>query len=407
MDNNTDDSKLEISEANKEIIRQVFQLELDGHKDARDLFREEISGFLIKTDDGSYTLSSASRDDNSETLHSTFGARTEAFNKFAIPSKLKEKAETEDEIRVLDICSGIGYNCSAILDYLKDSDVKIEIDMVESSIEVLATTLFVPDICQSHSYVKKTIEDYLIDHEYLQYKKVISDVPLDININIHVCDAREYIKQDLDKQFDGVFLDPFSPSRSPELFTVDFFNRLKQYMTPDALILTYTAASPVRSAIVDAGLYVGEGPRFHRSGGTVACRSLEPIDKDLSFSDEKLIALSDVGVPFMDPELEDDYKTIIERRQSIRSKIRSKTVFPSSSKLPRYLGVDPEKIEDEKLRNKLNGYVQEMGFESIVDPRIMKVLNIDPELKNRDRILALQENLRKLLGNYSDTRDED
>ena len=96
MDDNQEDSRLEMSQQNKQIIQQVFELELDGHKDARELYKEEIAGFLIKTDDGSYTLSSEKRSDGIETLHSTFGARTEAFEKFAIPSKLKEKAESRN-----------------------------------------------------------------------------------------------------------------------------------------------------------------------------------------------------------------------------------------------------------------------------------------------------------------------
>ena len=52
MGDNQEDSRLEMSQQNKQIIQQVFELELDGHKDARELYKEEIAGFLIKTDDG-------------------------------------------------------------------------------------------------------------------------------------------------------------------------------------------------------------------------------------------------------------------------------------------------------------------------------------------------------------------
>ncbi len=353
--------------------------------------------FFIKTNDGSYTLSSDKRDDQSETLHSVYGARTEAFEKFAIPSKLKELAENSDVVKILDICSGIGYNVSAVLDYLKDSDVKIEIDMIESSVETLAATLFVPNICESHGYIKKVVESYLIEKEYLQYNKVLSSVPSNVEINIHACDAREFVKFQDNIEYDAVFLDPFSPSKSPELYTVDFFNKIKELITPTALILTYTAASPVRRALIDAGLHVGEGPRVKRSGGTIASRFPDLIETPLSFSDEKVIALSDVGIPFMDPDLSDDYQTIVDRRQSIRNKIRGITTFPSSNKLPRYLGLDPETVEDEHLREKLNKYVQDMGFESIDDPRIIDILNIDLSLPSRDQILMLEENLKKVL----------
>ena len=392
------DSMLEILDRIRTTVQEIFELESDGHKDARDLYSDEMAGFFIKTEDGSYTLLSEQRENQSETLHSIHGARTEAFEKFVIPSKLKELADEGAEvIKVLDICSGIGYNASAVLDYLKDSNVRIEIDMVESSIETLAATLFVPNICESHSYIKKVIENYLIEHEYLQFNKVLSSLPQNITINIHVCDAREYLKNAPEKEYDAVFLDPFSPSKSPELYSIDFFKKLKEFLTPTALILTYTAASPVRSAIVGAGLYIGEGPQVKRSGGTIASRFPDNIDTPLSFSDEKVISLSDVGVPFMDSDLSDDFYTIIDRRQNIRDRIRGVTVFPSSNKLPRYLGLDPEKIEDKKLRNKLNNYVKEMGFSAINDPRILKILQVDQNLPSRSQIIMLEENLHNVL----------
>ena len=138
--------------------------------------------------------------------------------------------------------------------------------------------------------------------------------------------------------------------------------------------------------MINAGLYIGEGPVVKRSGGTIASRSQTLIDTPLSFSDEKVIALSDVGVPFMDPDLSDDYQTIIERRQSIRSKVRGVSMFPSSSKLPRYLGLSADEIEDEHLREKLTGYVTDMGFDGLDDERILKILDVDLELTSREQI---------------------
>ena len=178
MGSEDESSSLEISDNNKILIQEVFKLEADGHKDARDLFKEEITGFLIRTDDGSFTLASDKRDEEFETLHSTFGARTEAFQKFVIPSKILEKAENSNVVKVLDICSGIGYNVSALLDYLNDVDVEIEIDMVESSLETLATTLFIPDLCESHQYVKKAIETYLIEKHIIAFFPLTDFPPL-------------------------------------------------------------------------------------------------------------------------------------------------------------------------------------------------------------------------------------
>jgi len=397
MEFDDDNSRLELKGETRNLIREIFELENNGHKDARELYADEMAGFFVKTDDGSYTLSSDNRHDQpSETLHSTHGALTEAYEKFVKPSKLLEKSEQRDVIRVLDICSGIGYNSTALLTYLKDEDVEIEIDMIESSVETLAATLFMPNLTKAHVYIKKSIEQFLIDNEYLRYNKVLSDIPSNIRINIHVCDAREFVKSTDNKDYDAVFLDPFSPSKSPELYSVDFFSKIKSLISDDALVLTYSAASPVRSAFVHAGYFIGEGPRFHRSGGTVASVSLDVIDKPLSFADEKVIALSDVGVPFIDPDLSDDFDTIVGRRQDVRSKIRGVTVFPSSSKLPRYLGVDSDEV-DPKLLDKLNSMVSSMGFESINDYNVRAILDVDMSLDSSSRIIALERNLKDVI----------
>lgn len=398
MTNEDTHSRLELMEQNKVLINQVFQLEQDGHKDARELYQDEIAAFFVRTEDGSYTLTSGQRDsENPETLHSMYGAITESYEKFIKPSNLYELSKTKESIRVLDICSGIGYNIVSLLNYLKDVDVTIEIDMVESSVETLATTLFVPDVSNAHTYIKKEVESYLIEQGYLQFNKVLGTVPNNIKININVCDARDFVKSQSNGGYDAVFLDPYSPSKCPELYSVDFFSKIKGLLNSHALILTYTAASPVRNAFIHAGYHIGEGPCFHRSGGTIAALSEEYITTKLSFGDEKMIALSDVGVPYIDPDLTDDFDVIINRRQNTREKIRGKTVFPSSSKLPRYLGINPDEIEDENLRNKLNNYVIAMGFESINDKKIKEILDIDFNLSSRDQIIALERNLNDLL----------
>ena len=107
--------------------------------------------------------------------------------------------------------------------------------------------------------------------------------------------------------------------------------------------------------------------------------------------------MSDVGIPFIDPYLEDDYLTILERRQNQRKIARGITMFPSSNKLPRYLGLNPDNIEDDSLSNKLNSYVQKMGFNSIDDERIISLLDVDTNLSSRDQILLLKNNLNSLL----------
>ena len=67
------------------------------------------------TNDGSVGLYSPEADD---IYHSTYGALTEAYEKFIIPANLYEFLKKNSEIKVLDICFGIGYNTKSFLNYI-------------------------------------------------------------------------------------------------------------------------------------------------------------------------------------------------------------------------------------------------------------------------------------------------
>ena len=67
------------------------------------------------TEDGSIGLYSY-RD--KDVFHSKFGALTEAWEKFVIPSKIDELLKNQSKINVLDICYGIGYNTKALMTFV-------------------------------------------------------------------------------------------------------------------------------------------------------------------------------------------------------------------------------------------------------------------------------------------------
>lgn len=66
------------------------------------------------TNDGSVGLFSPSDDD---IYHSTYGAATEAYEKFIFPADLEKHFFDNEQIKVLDICFGIGYNSKSFLNY--------------------------------------------------------------------------------------------------------------------------------------------------------------------------------------------------------------------------------------------------------------------------------------------------
>ena len=70
------------------------------------------------TKDGSVGLYSK---DFNDIYHSATGALTEAYEKFIFPSNLHDILLRYDNIKVLDICYGIGYNTKALLNYILEN----------------------------------------------------------------------------------------------------------------------------------------------------------------------------------------------------------------------------------------------------------------------------------------------
>ena len=336
------------------IIRKCFAEEEKGNKEARTETKNLLKEYFIETADGSYTLNSNNVNEKSETMHTHHGAITESMEKFVRPAKLMGKKE----VKILDICSGLGYNAASCIDFL-GGGVDIEIDMIEISRETLASSLFIENPLESYSIIKSAVENKLYDDGNLGFKFNKLEIPDRIRINIYLSDARCVIKE-MDKKYDAVFLDPFSPLKSPELYTLEFFLILKNILKDDGIILTYTSASPVRSAMIHAGLHVGEGPLFGRkSGGTVASKSPEIIENSLSDNDERMVALSDAGVPFRDPELSASSEEIIKRRDNERKSVRGTEKFASTVKTPVYLGKD---VDDPRLERRLLRNVNALGI---------------------------------------------
>ncbi len=339
------------------IIREYFQDEKKGNKAAREEAKRVLKEYFVKTDDGSYTFNSNIINGKSETMHTHHGAITESMEKFVKPARLEGKKE----VRVLDVCSGLGYNTASCIEFL-DDDTDIEIDMVEISKETLASSLFIENPIKSYDVVKKAVEDKLYDDGILNFKFHNEKIPDRIKINIYLSDAR-YVINEFDKKYDAVFLDPFSPLKSPELYTLEFFLVLKSLLKDDGVILTYTSAAPVRSAMIYAGLHVGEGPSFGRkSGGTMASLNQENIEKPLSENDERMIALSDAGIPFRDPELRGSSDEILQQRENERISMRGVTKFASTVKTPIYLGKD---INEPRLERRLIKNINALGINNL------------------------------------------
>lgn len=304
---------------------------------------------FVKTDDGSVGLYSNSVND---IFHSKTGALKESYDKFILPileTKIKCK-------KILDICYGIGYNTKSAL---KNINNDLEIDALEYDSTFIKLSPFVNDAINdydlklfilsqmSHSLfdldeIKEFIEE-LYSFEYNEFlstfasnlislfnngwykslglpqnnsflhniyysyisNKTINDIEpnkyLNSKINFFLGDARETIKQ-TNNIYDAVFLDAFSSQKDPTLWTIDFLSLVKSKIHTNSLLLSYSKATPYRSALLELGFYVGKIFIDNIDMGTIASLNESLINNELTQYDYDLISTRS-GITFKDPLL--------------------------------------------------------------------------------------------------------
>lgn len=72
------------------------------------------------TNDGSVGLYS---EKDNDIYHSTYGALTEAYEKFILPANFEKFLEKNSEIKIFDICFGIGYNSKSFLNFIYNATI--------------------------------------------------------------------------------------------------------------------------------------------------------------------------------------------------------------------------------------------------------------------------------------------
>lgn len=321
---------------------------------------------FIKTDDNSTGLYS---NEVQDIFHSKTGALKEAVDKFINPSKFKEIISKNKETKVLDICSGIGYNLKAALSCIDFESVSfdcIDIDktlimlspFIEDSIDddllnlhILSQLLlngfelndievnfntyfsegtsqfFKRNISKIIGLIKNTpyklnhaskIETLLHNIYYNYISSSMSSTPEAskyTNSKIHyvIDDARRYLLSN-NTIYDVIFLDAFSPQKAPELWTIDFIQQLKLHMHNNSIIVSYSKSTPFRSALIELGFYVGKTFIDNIDMGTTASLNKNIINSSLDNFDLELIKTRS-GITYKDKDLNLSSSEIIKIRE--------------------------------------------------------------------------------------------
>lgn len=263
------------------------------------------------TDDGSFTFFS---EEFGESFHSSRGARTEAFQKFAAATDLEQWAEG-DRLHLLDVCYGLGYNTAAALETLWAINPQCQVKVY--GLELDRT---VPQAAVQAPLIETwspSLQAILLDlaHSYQSHRPFLQAY-------LRIGDARQTIQQLIQSGFqaDAIFLDPFSPRRCPQLWTVEFFTLVARCLAPGGKLATYSRAASVRKALQLAGLQIGTIPLnpdealpHEWSQGTVASFDGTTLPPLSPMEIEHLETCA--AVPYRDPTLQDGPELIIKRHQ--------------------------------------------------------------------------------------------
>jgi len=143
------------------------------------------------TEDGSSTFFST---EFGECYHSTSGAREEAEKKFILSSRLAAKADQSNNLKILDICYGLGYNAAAALAAIWQvrGDCRVELLALESD-RVVPLAAIREKLLNSWS---QPIPEYLSDFAHNHRL----DLP-NLTAKLLIGDARQTITKVIDAGF--------------------------------------------------------------------------------------------------------------------------------------------------------------------------------------------------------------
>ncbi|MEM0980299.1 MAG: MnmC family methyltransferase [Cyanobacteria bacterium P01_H01_bin.58] len=270
----------------------------------------ESSHFPVEpTADGSQTFFSAAF---GEWFHSLGGAYEEARTTYVQATHLVERAQSQDSTTILDICYGLGYNTAAALEgiWRVKPDALIRLVGLELDAAVPQAAIAQGLLKEWPDSVQKALQTLATNHQ-------IRDR---LNADLLIGDARCHIQALAQSSFqaDVIFLDPFSPPRCPQLWTVEFITLVAQCLHPAGVLATYSCAAAVRAALKMAGLRIGSiTATGRRWPGTIATQADLTLP-ELSQQEQEHLETR-AAVPYRDPTLRESAAVIQQRRQQEQS----------------------------------------------------------------------------------------
>ncbi len=233
---------------------------------------------MVLSDDGSFTAYSKEYDEH---YHSTRdGALQESLTKHVIPAF--KVVQNRDEINILDICFGLGFNTLATIYYHQKNALCSKLNIYSPELD---TSLI------------QSLANFTYPKEFESLKYIILELSRvgvydndTLHIKLFLGDARKYVRN-FENKFDIVYQDAFSPKTNPTLWTLEYFDDIKKAMKNDGILTTYSTSLSTRLALYENGfnIYIHSAERCRKStvASLVEQRGLEKVDMQHKISCNK------------------------------------------------------------------------------------------------------------------------
>ena len=168
----------------------------------------------------------------------------------------------------------------------------------------------------SNNFLSTFLHNIYYDHLSSRYKNIDFKTAESLfNLNFYINDARKSILSINDK-YDCIFLDAFTFTKAPQLWSVEFIAELYKRLAPDGVLLTYSNSVQVRNTLLENNFYVGKiyNDKNKKFIGTIASKNKKMIEHPLNNYELGLCGTK-AGIPYHDPNLSFDKKDILELRE--------------------------------------------------------------------------------------------
>lgn len=196
---------------------------------------------IINTYDGSYTFYSMEYNESYKTK--SVGAYAESLHKFVNGTEIIKRAEKED-VRVLDICFGLGLNLAVTLDEAVKNNIKNKIHIV--SVEKDASLL----------HIVKNTHILIPNAGYKVLRKLLNNGKYNnFSLEYYIQDAVEFIYS-LNHKFDVIYFDPFSKKHNGEMWSDNMFKKLYSLLNNNGVLTTYASSKAIKESFLNAGFKI-------------------------------------------------------------------------------------------------------------------------------------------------------